>query len=53
MYIFKKVFDGYSLSFVEAEYTSTDSVISKLKDTEKKELALLIETGRSSVGSKL
>jgi len=52
-YIFNKVFNEKELIFIEAEYKSTDDEISALRDTEKKELALLMETGQSSVGSKL
>ena len=52
-YIFNRVFQGEKLQFIEAEYKSTEDEIAALKDTEKKELALLIKTGKSSIGSEL
>ncbi|WP_286260600.1 YdcF family protein [Pseudoalteromonas apostichopi] len=52
-YIFNKIFKGKKLYFIEAEYKASDAEISALTETEEKELALLMETGKSSIGSKL
>jgi len=50
-HIFKKVFEGYELTFVEIKYEATEEELSKLREIEDREMNMLVETGRSSIGS--
>ncbi len=52
-YIFNKVFSNMNLSFHQVNYKTEEKEMQKLRDTEIKELKLLKETGKSSLGSEL
>ncbi len=52
-YIFKRVFKGIDITYHEVIYIAEKEEIEELNNTEKRELKLLKETGKSSIGTVL
>lgn len=52
-YIFDKVYKDFKLEYISSAYMSDDETMQRLALTEKRELKLLKETNRSSIGSRL
>lgn len=52
-YIFGKIYKEFNLEYVSSAYMADDETMRQLELTEERELKLLKETNRSSVGSRL